>query len=71
MLATSISAQGPALTYSDFKTTLQIKVSMGNPAMEISNMAMIFDHLVRNNVTIPEIVKAMILLAACPCVRVW
>ena len=63
-LATSLCAQGPALTYSDFKTTLQIKVSVANPAMEIAKMATIFDRLRVNNVIIPEIVRAMILLAA-------
>ena len=67
MLVTSLGAQGPALTYLDFKTMLQIKVSSGNLAMEIVKMAMIFNCLGTNHVQIPKIVRAMILLTASPC----
>ena len=47
-LATSLGVQGPALVHSDFKQTLQIKISPSAPAMDISKMATIFNRLEKN-----------------------
>jgi hypothetical protein len=65
-LETTFGIQGPALIYTEFKSSLTIKIPAANPALEINRMATVFGRLASERIVIPNIVQAMLLLAACP-----
>jgi gag-polypeptide of LTR copia-type/Domain of unknown function (DUF4219) len=63
---TLFGTQGPSLIFVDFRSTITAKLPAQNPELEIRKMASIFACLAMSNCTIPNIVQAMILLAAMP-----
>ena len=65
-LATTFGRQGPALIYTEFKSSLAIRIPSANPVLEINCMATVFRQLATEMITIPQVVQAMLLLAACP-----
>jgi hypothetical protein len=67
MLNTTFGVQGPALIYAEFRSALMIKIPAANPALEINRMATVFGRLAAETIAIPQVVQAMLLLAACPC----
>jgi hypothetical protein len=65
-LQTTFGVQSPALIYAEFHSALMIKIPAANPVLEINRMATIFRRLATERITIPNVVQAMLLLAACP-----
>jgi hypothetical protein len=66
LLATNYGVDGPSQAFIDFRTAITIKILANNPSPSISQMANKFQHLTAQNIAIPELVQAMVLLAAMP-----
>jgi hypothetical protein len=67
LLATNYGVDGPSQAFINFRTAITIKIPANNPSPSILQMADKFQHLTAQNITIPELVQAMVLLAAMPC----
>jgi transposase InsO family protein len=66
LLATDYGVDGPSQAFIDFRTAITIKILANNPSPSISQMADKFQRLTAQNITIPELVQAMVLLAVMP-----
>jgi hypothetical protein len=64
-LNTTFGVQGPALIYAEFCSALMIKIPAASPVLEINRMATVFGRLATESIAIPQVVQAMLLLAAC------
>jgi hypothetical protein len=66
LLATDYGVDGPSQAFIDFRTAITIKIPANNPSPAISQMADKFQRLTAQNIAIPELVQAMVLLTAMP-----
>jgi hypothetical protein len=66
LLATDYGVDGPSQAFIDFRMTITIKIPANNPSPSILQMADKFQRLTAQNIAIPELVQAMVLLAAMP-----
>jgi hypothetical protein len=66
LLATDYGVDGPSQAFIDFRTAITIKIPANNPSPSISQMADKFQRLTAQNIAIPELVQAMVLLTAMP-----
>jgi hypothetical protein len=66
LLVTNYGVDGPSQAFIDFRTAITIKIPANNPSPSISQMADKFQRLTAQNIAIPELVQAMVLLAAMP-----
>jgi hypothetical protein len=67
LLATDYGVDGPSQAFINFRMAITIKIPANNPSPSISQMADKFQRLTAQNIAIPELVQAMVLLAAMPC----
>jgi hypothetical protein len=66
LLATDYGVDGPSQAFIDFRTAITIKIPANNPSPQILQMADKFQRLMAQNIVIPELVQAMVLLAVMP-----
>jgi hypothetical protein len=66
LLATDYGVDGPSQAFIDFRTAITIKIPANNPSPAISQMANKFQRLTAQNIAIPELVQAMVLLTVMP-----
>ena len=57
---------GVSAVYQDFKAAMRVKISMNNPAKDITRLTTHLERLHANNVVIPDYVQGMMLLNAIP-----
>jgi hypothetical protein len=65
-LKTAFGAASIPAVYADFKQVINIKLSGGNPVPEIEQMAMLFNCLAANNLSLTANLQGLMLLAALP-----